>query len=49
MPLHFHRAEDLNQQMDLVLTSIWDIKLAAWILRPDAKEIDLEFASFVAG
>ena len=49
MPLHRHRSDDLGLPLDLVITSSWDLRVAAWMLRPDAKEADLEFDAFIKG
>ena len=43
MVLHYHKMHDLGSQMDLMITSTWDLRLASWLLKPHAKEEELEF------
>jgi len=35
--------------LDLILPSIWDLKLATWMLKPHKKEEELEFEKFTTG
>ena len=50
MVLHYHKIHDLKQEsMDLMITSTWDLRLASWILRPHAKEEELEFDTILQG
>jgi len=49
MPYHFHRLQDHSCIPDLILPSIWDLRLAAWMLRPHANEIELELENFRQG
>ena len=59
MPYHFHCANDghidedngldTTRYMDLVLPSIWDLRLASWMLAPHAPETDLEIEKKMEG
>ena len=46
MPYHFHRIHDQGQPPDLIIPSIFDLKLAAWMLRPHSSEQELELDKF---
>ena len=58
MPFHFHRYHDIRGSFgtggsgintDLIIPSIWDLRLASWILKPHSKEEELEFESMRDG
>eukprot|EP00592_Proboscia_alata_P009823 CAMPEP_0194361800 /NCGR_PEP_ID=MMETSP0174-20130528/9418_1 /TAXON_ID=216777 /ORGANISM="Proboscia alata, Strain PI-D3" /LENGTH=1267 /DNA_ID=CAMNT_0039134221 /DNA_START=85 /DNA_END=3889 /DNA_ORIENTATION=+ len=49
MPFHYHRITDICKPMDLIIKNVWDLKLAAWMLRPHATEQEIEFETFEMG
>eukprot|EP00957_Ditylum_brightwellii_P081949 6231877-Ditylum_brightwellii.AAC.1 len=49
MPFHFHRSNDKEGMMDLILPSVWDLRLASWILIPHAKAEQLELKAKCEG
>ena len=56
MPYHYHREHDGGAGAgagpgtdDLILPSIWDLRLVAWILQPNSTDAQLEFAAMWDG